>query len=223
MVSRILPIHCRTRFDDESPVGIAAMAREDGFAGPAELVIGTELPGVFVWAMDGLRRAMARGKIETSQSTQEEKKSIWRDSNLVARFIEDCTEYSPWHRIPVNDFCLAVSVWFGQNKGESRGYMPSNDAISRAVTALHDECIERERDQSARYLIGIKLNDEGEKYFSTGKTSLAYDTKRVDVSSNDASQLIPSSWDIKERVIKMRKAQASLNASAGKNTDGTNG
>jgi hypothetical protein len=101
--------------------------------------------------------------------------------------------------------------------------MPSNDAISRAVTALHDECIERERDQSARYLIGIKLNDEGEKYFSTGKTSLAYDTKRVDVSSNDASQLIPSSWDIKERVIKMRKAQASLNASAGKNTDGTNG
>jgi hypothetical protein len=153
---------------------------------------------------------MARGRIETSRSTQEEKKSIWRDSNLVARFIEDCTEYSPWHRVPVPDFCLAVSVWFGENKGESRGYMPSNDAIKRAVTALHDECIQRERDQSARYLIGIKLNDEGEKYFSTGKTGLAYEQKRAAVSLGDANQLIPSSWDIKERVIKMRKAQVSL-------------
>jgi hypothetical protein len=214
MVARIIPIHCRTKFDEEKPSGVALVAIEEGYSKPSELVIASELSGVLLWAMEGLRRAKERGRFMTSEAIQEEKRTIWRDSNIVARFIEDCTEYSPHHRITVPDFCLAVSVWFGENKGESRGFMPSNDAIKRAVTALHDECIQRERDKSKRWLVGLRLNDDGVKYFDTGKQAVSYEAKRVAVSSGDANQIIPSSWGDRIGVTKMRKAIASSHESS---------
>jgi len=219
MVARIVPIHCRRKFEEDDPCGVALTAIEDGFSKPSELILATELPGVLLWAMEGLQRAKTRGRIIISEGTQEEKKTLWRDSNIVARFIEDCTEYSPEHRITAQDFCLAVSVWFGENKGESRGYMPSNDAIKRAVTALHDECIQRERDSEKRWYVGLKLNDSGTRYFDTGKQAGAYDTKRVATSSGDANQLIPVTWCDRIGVIKMRKAIASLNTSLTKKSD----
>jgi len=223
MVSRIVPIHCRTKFEDEAPSGVALAAIESGFSKPSELIVETELPGVLLWALEGMKRAVARGRIATSAATKGEKETIWRESNLVARFIEDCTEYSPDHRITVPDFCLAVSVWFGENKGESRGYMPSNDAIKRAVTALHNECIQRERENSMRWYVGLRLNDAGLKYFDTGRQALAYEAKRVVVSLGDANRIIPAHWSDRIGVTKMRKKIASLFASQAKNDSSREG
>ena len=61
ITNRLLLIQCKREFDEDDPVGVALVAKDAGFSTPAELVLATEMPGVLAWALEGLRRAKARG------------------------------------------------------------------------------------------------------------------------------------------------------------------
>jgi phage/plasmid-associated DNA primase len=211
IVDRMVVIEVTRQFDPSNPVGTAAEAIKRGFSKPGEFIVATELPGVLNWAIAGLRRALERGFIETPNSVKATADAIHRESNLAAGFIEDCVEFDPMARIRVPDFCLALSVWFLQEKGEDRR-LPTNDSIGRAMKALGDPRIGMDtkemRDMTSRFYCGIALNKAGLKYHKTGFESLLFEGKAATVTSPDreVNSLIPAAWDAKASVMKMRKS-----------------
>jgi hypothetical protein len=183
IVSRLVPIHCRWKFDDEQPVGVAKWARNAGFSGPAEWIINIEMEGVLVWALEGLQRALARGSITLSADSKDQKQIIFSEANLVRVFMDDCVNFASCS-VSMPDFCLAVSTWFAANLGESGHRLPSNKQIGRAIAALHDERIKQGRSKDRRWLDGIELNREGVKYWEFGKTAKAQEGKTIGISKD---------------------------------------
>lgn len=98
IVDRMIVIEVTRKFDAAKPIGAAAEAIKRGFSKPGEFVVATELPGVLNWAMAGLRRALERGSIASTESIAETAKAVHEDSNLVAGFMEDCIEFDPLAR-----------------------------------------------------------------------------------------------------------------------------
>jgi phage/plasmid-associated DNA primase len=182
IVSRIVPIACKAAFDDEHLVGVALWARDAGFSGPAELIVARELEGVLAWALEGLRGALKRGSITLGEESREEKKSIYRDANLMRGFIEDCVHFTPNWRVSRADFYLAAASWFAATRGESNRPIPSNDSFGRALTALHEERVKRHKSNGVPYIGGVELNEEGVKYFEHGKTARIHEGRTVGIS-----------------------------------------
>jgi hypothetical protein len=209
IVSRMIIIEVSRRFDEKNPIGAAAEALRRGFTKPGELIVATELPGLLNWAIVGLRRALERGSIETTDSIKETADAIHRDSNLVAGFLEECVGFDPMARIRVADFCLAHSAWWMELKGEDRR-LPTNEAISKALKAMGDGRIGMDRremrDNTSRYYCGIALNKAGLRYHKTGFESRIFEGKIATATTpeREVNGMIPVSWDTRVSVIKMR-------------------
>jgi hypothetical protein len=213
IVDRLLVIECKQHFNAASPVGVAATAEREHFSGPAALVLAREKCGVLAWALEGLRRALKRNHIAMPTESVEVAERIFRDANLVAGFVEECVELSADSRVSIPDVCLAVTTWFLENKGENRN-LPSNDAIGKALVALHDPKIVSDRyelrDNATRYVVGIRLNTLGLQYHQRGITANLFEGKTVQATlgGGTINQMIPASWERKKRVCAMRAAHA---------------
>jgi len=212
ITSRMIVIEVTRAFDEARPIGAAAEAKRRGFDKPGELIVATELPGVLNWAIAGLKRALKRGFIETTDSIEATAKAIHNDSNLVAGFLDDCVEHDPNARVLIADFCLAFSAWWLELKGESRK-LPSNEAISKALKAVGDRriCTDRAdglRDRSGRWYAGMKLNKAGLDYHKTAYECRLFESKSLSATdpAREVNSLLPASWDEKEAIIKMRAA-----------------
>ncbi|MBW5438345.1 hypothetical protein FXB41_27360 [Bradyrhizobium canariense] len=213
IVERMIVIEVTRKFDVAKPIGTAAEAIRRGFDKPGEFIIATELPGVLSWAVAGLRRALERGSIASTESIAETAKAIHQDSNLVAGFLEDCVEFDPMARIKVTDFCLAHSAWWMELKGEDRR-LPTNEAIGKALRAIGDArvCTDRGdmRDATGRYYGGIALNRAGLQFHKRAFESRLFEGKVGNATDpgREVNSLIPPSWDARESVTKMRKHHA---------------
>ncbi|MEY9597869.1 phage/plasmid-associated DNA primase [Bradyrhizobium japonicum] len=117
IVSRMMVIEVTRAFSESKPIGAAAEAIRRGFAKPGEFIVATELPGVLNWAIAGLKRALERGSIATTESIAATAKAIHEDSNLVAGFLSECVEFDPNARLKIVDFCLAHTVWWSEAEG----------------------------------------------------------------------------------------------------------
>jgi hypothetical protein len=213
IVDRLAVIKCERKFDKHNPIGIALEARRQNLSGPAALVLSRERAGMLTWALHGLRRALERGGIQLPQESIAAASQIFRDSNLVAGFVEECIEYDVDGRVSVPDFCVAVSAWFAEHKGENRS-LPSNETIGRALVALHDPRLVTDavelRDKLTRYVVGGKLNTHGLQYHERGITADIFEGKTVMTTTTNGlvNKLIPIAWDTKPKVITMRRAHA---------------
>jgi hypothetical protein len=210
IVNRLVVIQCSRVFVEGEPlIGAAAEAVRRGYNKPSELVLATELPGVLNWAIAWLRRALERGSIELTSGIKETADAIHRDGNLVAGFLEECVGYDRKARLRVADFCLALSAWWAETKGEDRR-QPSNDKIGAALAAMADPRIainpKELRDTHARYYCGIALNKAGLRYHRTAFESRLFEGKTATATSpeREVNSLIPASWDQKPSVIAMR-------------------
>lgn len=213
IVDRLVVIKCERKFDKNNPIGIALEARNQGFSEPAPLILVREKAGILTWALQGLKRALARGGIQLPPESVVASAQIYRDSNLVAGFVEDCIEFDVDGRVSVPDFCVAVACWFAEHKGENRS-SPSNETIGRALIALHDPRIVSDqyelRDKAARYIVGVKLNSHGLEYHERGVTGDLFEGKTVNTTTPGGlvNKSIPVVWDVKPKVMAMRAAHA---------------
>jgi phage/plasmid-associated DNA primase len=211
IIDRLVVIECRQHFTDTT--GTALLARQARFNSPSGLVLARERAGVLSWALAGLQRAWARQEILIGTESQATADQIYQDSNLVAGFVAECTELDPDTRLSMPDFCVAVTAWFAENKGENRAH-PSNDSIGRALVALHDPRIATDRqelrDNSNRYVIGLRLNQLGLDYHERGITADLFEGKTVltTTAGNSPNRSIPASWVVKPMVVAMRAAHA---------------
>lgn len=211
IVNRLVIIKCRQEFLESEPVGAAIEARRLGYDSPASLILATEMPGVLQWAIEGLRRAMARGYIEQSAEMRETADEVHRDGNLSAGFVDECVEFDRDSRISAPDFCAAFSVWWLESKGENRN-TPSNDSIGRALSALADRRIaiapKELRDNRRRYYCGMRLNEAGLRFWERAVESELFSGKTASTTSagGHPNESIPGAWADKPSVIAMRRA-----------------
>ncbi|WP_456659568.1 hypothetical protein [Bradyrhizobium sp. JR3.5] len=210
IVERMIVIEVTRAFVEGQPIGAAAEAISRGYSKPGEFVVATELPGVLNWAMAGLRRALARGSIATTEGIKETAETIHKDSNLVAGFLDDCIEYDPLGRVRVSDFCLAHSAWWLDLKGEDRR-LPSNEAVGKALKSIGDPRIgihrAELRESGNRYYCGVVLNQLGLQFHKTAYQSALFEgkTARATDPSQEVNSLIPASWDDRPSIVAMRE------------------
>jgi hypothetical protein len=224
IVSRMIVIEVSRRFDEKKAIGAAAEALRRGFAKPGELIVATELEGVLNWAIAGLKRALERGSIDTTDGIKATAQALHRDSNLVAGFLEECIEFDPMARIKISDFCLAHSAWWMELKGEDRR-LPTNESISKALKAIGDKRIGMDqkemRDNKGRYYCGIALNTAGLRYHKAAYESRLFEGKVVTATTpeQEVNSLIPASWDNRKSVIDMRSCHGSVSPSTSVSPD----
>lgn len=224
IVDRLLVVECRRVFNPRYLVGVAAEAARRGYGRPSALVLAEERPGVLLWALRGLQRALARGSIEATEEIRQKGEDMHRDGNLVATFVEECLEYDRDRRVAVPDFCAAFAVWYAEEKGEDRRN-PSNEAVGKALTALADPriCIHPKemRDNQRRYYGGVVLNEQGIAFWKRALESKLFEGKTASTTPADepVNTYIPEGWFTRPSVARMRAA--SLRDSRSEGRDGS--
>jgi hypothetical protein len=212
IANRLVVIECRREFFPDKPIGVAKEALRLGLGKPSNLVLKQELPGVLAWALVGLQRALARGRLALTDEMIETSEDIRDDSNLVSEFLSECVQYDQDRRVSAPDFCLAFSVWFLENKGESLA-VPSNDSIGKHLAAMGDPkiAIHRKelRDKHRRYYCGIVLNEAGLNYHQAGcqLRTLEGKTTNATESASNVNSAIPTYWLAKPVIKRMQESQ----------------
>jgi P4 family phage/plasmid primase-like protien len=212
IVNRIVVIDCRREFIEGEAVGAAIAAIKKKYEKPSALVLAEEMPGLLTWALQGLQRALERGFIEQTPEMKSAGEEVRAESNLVARFLEECVAYDVDHRVSSPDFCLAFAAWWAQEKGEDR-QVPSNDVIGKALLAMSDNKIAIDRkelkDMHRRYYCGIVLNYSGLSFHKAGFTNndLLGKTASASVPGEHVNERIPESWLQKPSIVAMQQKQ----------------
>jgi P4 family phage/plasmid primase-like protien len=210
IANRLVVIECRREFKDDAPVGAAAEAFRRKLGKPSNLVLKEEMPGLLAWAMEGLKRGLARGRLVLTNQMAESIEEIRRDSNMVSGFLEECCYLDCGRMISCPDFCLAFSSWWQQNRGETYS-PPSNQAIGKALEAIASSeiALGRElRDKHRRYYAGIILNEEGLAYHHAGADSTHLVAKMANTTDpkGEVNRRIPDSWKEKPEIVAIQKA-----------------
>jgi P4 family phage/plasmid primase-like protien len=212
ITNRLTVIECKREFFEDKPVGAAKEAKRLGLNKPSTLVLRDEMPGLLAWSVDGLKRALERGRLLPTAAMRESTDEIRKDSNLVAGFLEDCCEYDYNRRISAPDFCLAFAAWWKANKSDSSG-TPSGESIGKALQAMSDQniAIDRKalRDTKRRYYAGIMLNEEGLAFHRAGHDlhELRGKTANATAPTDQVNQLMTEEWLKKPVIIAMRERQ----------------
>lgn len=215
IADRFSVLHCHAKFERQNPIGVALEAQAAGFKYVYEYVLARERAGILNWALAGLRRALERGFLPVLPEAEETSRDLIRSGNIVLEFIEQCCAFDPDHMLAPGDFRFAHAVWWGSRQGDERRSFSEN-AIGRALTALHDDRIGRGEDfrrNYQRFIGGLRLNEEGLRLFGLGLEIRAYEQKKADASSSAAATLveIPLDWAERGGVKAMRAAQARFN------------
>ena len=213
VTNRLVVIECKREFYEDKPVGAAKEAFKRGLGKPSNLVLNEEMPGLLAWAVTGLKRALARGRLIMTKQMSDTIEEIRLDSNMVSGFLDECCYLDHDQMVSSPDFCLAFSSWWQAEKGETYS-PPSNDAIGKALAAMAEPRIALGRDlrdKHRRYYPGLVLNDEGLTYHRAGASSSHLAAKTANTTNaNDpkewVNKQIPDSWRVKPEIIAMRKA-----------------
>jgi hypothetical protein len=216
IINRMIVIVTSVEFDPKAPVGVALTARAAGYSEPSDLILATEKPGLLNWALVGLRRALARGRFETTDEIEATLEGIRTDGNVVAAFLDECIAYGSDYMISTSDFCAALAVHFSENKEGTSP--PSNDSIGRALVAHGDRRIGCDRnalrDNKRHYYAGIHLNDIGLDYWAAavGEGLAKGKTARTSATLKDINRIIPASWSELSVVLRIRNHFKTLRA-----------
>ena len=181
IINRMIIIECKRVFTEM--VGASLEAWNKGYSSAAEYILATEKPGLLNWAIQGMDRATARGKLAATEETAATLHQVRMESNLVSGFIDECVTFDETSQVCTPDFCAAYSMWFLQNEGEDRR-MPSNKSIGRAMLALADPRISFYVGNSKRYYRGIALNSVGLDYWRGVSMSNVANHKSAGMSDN---------------------------------------
>jgi len=196
MENRMVVVKADRVFDQNAPVGAALEARDRGYTSPAQLVLAEEKAGVLNWALEGLKRAWARGYLEQTASMAEALTEIRDESNLVSKFFRECIEYDPNYMLSVPDFFAAYEVHY-QETGDRNP--PSPRSVGRAVAALNDRRMkwgDGYRRNRIRQYVGIKLNDSGLDFWRAafGAAGQRGSTGRISRSERQVNCPVPPEW-----------------------------
>jgi putative DNA primase/helicase len=120
-------------------------------------IASSELDGIFLWALNGLKRLRDRGYFEESASMLNVKDEYRKENNNVIIFVEEMCVLDAHDDISKDDLYQAYNNWCLDS-----GYRPlSKITFGRELIRQYDS-VNKGRCSSARTWKGIRLRREGE-------------------------------------------------------------
>lgn len=118
----------------------------------------TELPGIFLWALDGLRRLDARGRFHVPQASAEVDEDVRRTASPQLVFIEERCELDPAARISLDALWMAWESWTredGADPGTKRWLTRKLRAVAPGISTFR----ERTALGEVRWVVGMRLTN----------------------------------------------------------------
>jgi putative DNA primase/helicase len=135
--------------------------------------IAAELPGIFVWALDGLDRLRERGSFVQPEIGMDDLKVYQEITSPELSFLDDCCKIGPGLEVIKDDLYKVWERWFFDN-----GYdMPKGGkgAMTQAIIDRHPsiKATKLGRDANGRQphgYRGVALTEEAKRKFGVGPT-----------------------------------------------------
>lgn len=206
MENRLAIVHIKKVYDASQVVGVALEAREKGYSSPSEYVLAEEKEGVLVWALEGLKRALARGHFAMTSEMAESLHQMRTASNIAAGFVEECCEYDADKMVSTPDFFAAFSAWWRETKG---GNVPAVDSLGKAMSALSStKIVLGLRSGHLRQYVGIKLTETGLDFWNANAQSIFSERSgaRIAASVQEVNKDIPAALLEEDAVVRLRRS-----------------
>lgn len=115
-----------------------------------------ELPAIANWAVEGYRRLLDAYRFTEPESSKRARDEWYEENNPLAQFLEDRCEIQAGQKVEMTALYDAYKSWC-----EARGvpFMASN-ALSRRLSAMLGDRIERRKQNAIRFIEGIGLLKE---------------------------------------------------------------
>lgn len=193
MVNRMIVIELKRTFNPEVKTGVAAIAQEQGYAHPYDMILAEEKSGLLNFALAGMQRAVARGYFVNTDAGQSLLEDIRQEANTVIAFLKDCFNFKATMMISTIDFYSAFEGWWAENRGRDTKPLSSTilgqKVAHSGLPVLQDKDKFKDR-RSIRYYIGVELNEAGKELWGQSPNPQA----RGAPNAAEASQPVKDEW-----------------------------
>ena len=121
-------------------------------------IVQDELDGVFMWAIEGLRRLRARGYFEETQSMAAEKAQYRMENNNVIIFVKECCVFGEHCSIEQDDLYRNYAEWCQISGYRSLSKIKFGKELVRQFPSIG-----KDRSPESRYWNGIALLKENDR------------------------------------------------------------
>jgi P4 family phage/plasmid primase-like protien len=123
-----------------------------------------ELPGIALWAIEGYKRLIQRGKFDEPKSSQDARAEWYTEQNPVAEFLDDCCVVESGAMVEMRMLAVIYEIW---RYSRHQNVMPNN-VLSRKIAAILGPKIKRVAGDDGRRIegLGLKLEEELKKALS---------------------------------------------------------
>lgn len=135
-----------------------------GYDSIAEKVITEELTGVLWWAIEGWQRLSARGVYMPPACMTDAVRALQEANDDIGTWASQCAEASSVTMVMPADLFASFAGWFFQEKGDTK-FNWSQNGFSRVLKERMPR-IGAFRETRARWITGIRLNEDGLEYWT---------------------------------------------------------
>jgi putative DNA primase/helicase len=118
--------------------------------------LAAELPGILLWAIDGLRRLRERGRFAPPQSTAEMIEEMQHLASPITAFVRDRCEVGPDNRVWIDQLYQAWRAWCDQEGRPAT----SRQIFGRDLLAAVPGVTCRRHNLHGRFYVGVSLREE---------------------------------------------------------------
>lgn len=116
----------------------------------------TELPGILVWAIEGLKRLRARGHFVQPSAVSDAVQQMEDLASPVMAFVRDCCEVGAGHRTWIDDMYRAWQDWCAS---DGRNTVTTKNVFGRDLAAAVPGVATRKNNSYGRFYEGISLRN----------------------------------------------------------------
>ena len=116
----------------------------------------TELPGVFNWSLEGLKRLRERGYFRESETGRETRQEFLELSSPVTSFVQDCCELDVEAMEKISNLYSAYASWCDRNGRQAASKQKFSADLAGAFSELKRKQI-RHGNDVARVFYGLRL------------------------------------------------------------------
>jgi phage/plasmid-associated DNA primase len=172
IVNRLLIVNCKKTFDARNLTGVAKIAFDKGYQYPWQLLVKEEGPGILNWALEGMHRALKRGRIEFTEEAYEALEAVYQESNLAALWLNDgYISYDTTVKNSPADVYSAFMMFWVQHRGMQNH--PSQQTFIGMLKQINAgfRFGEKElRTKKHRYIGSLRLNEEAIEHWHQSKS-----------------------------------------------------
>lgn len=154
LASRLLILQLRRSFQGREDPTLAHQLR-------------SELPGILLWAIEGLRRLDQRGRFQPPASGEETLQVVRELSSPIIAFVRECCEVGTRHQVPTEDVYEAYTKWCKRRGEHPRKAVQFGRDLRGQMPKLKNRQ-KRKGGKRAQHYLGLRLRPEWVPYQGEG-------------------------------------------------------